>query len=169
MFRGLYHGFFLFFEKDEKIKPGSLNRAFDDLNRAAKLNPGSVLPQLFKAEIFERTFLFQMMSIYDPRHDELNKTMLGLLNDTLSIDRNNVWALSHRALIYSHLQNWRQAIAEYDRVLELDPDNPSELNDRAEAKLQVGDAYGAISDLSEAIRHKERELHHSTRLRTHKT
>lgn len=103
-----------------------------------------------------------MMGIFNPRHVELNKTMLSLLNNTLSIDPNDVWALGNRAEIYFHLQNWQQAIADYDRVLALDPKNPTELNDRAEAKLQVGDAYGAISDLSEAIRHKERELHHST-------
>jgi hypothetical protein len=34
-----------------------------------------------------------MMSVYDARHGELNKTMLGLLNNVLSIDTNNFWAL----------------------------------------------------------------------------
>ena len=162
LFRGLYHGFFLFFEKDEKTQQDSLNRAFNDLNIAAKLNPSSVLPPLFKAEIFERTFLFQMMSIYDPRHDQLNKMMLSLLNDTLSIDQNNVWALGNRALIYSHLQNWRQAIADYDKVLALDPKSLAILNDRALAKVQIGDTYAAISDLTEVISNKERELQHSS-------
>jgi hypothetical protein len=68
-FRGLYHGFFAFFEKDEKAQQTALNRAFDDLNAASKLHPQSSLAALFRAEIFERPYLFQMMSIYDPRHN----------------------------------------------------------------------------------------------------
>jgi tetratricopeptide (TPR) repeat protein len=160
MFRALYDGFFVFFEKDEQ-KQDALNRAFADLNTAAKINPSSMLPRLFKAEVFEKAFGLQMMSTYNPRHVELNKTMLSLLNDTIAIDPNNVWALSHRADIYYHLQNWRQAIADYDRVLALDPKDFGNLNDRAEAKLRIGDAYGAISDLSEVISNQEPKLRHS--------
>jgi tetratricopeptide (TPR) repeat protein len=129
MFRALYDGFFLIFERDEKAKQDALNRAFADLNMAAKINPGSVLPHLFKAEIFQRAFSLQMMNTYNPRHDELNKTMLSLLNETLSIDPSNVWALGYRAEIYSRLQNWRQAIADYDRALAVDPKNVANLND----------------------------------------
>jgi tetratricopeptide (TPR) repeat protein len=158
MFRALYDGFFLIFERDEKAKQDALNRAFADLNMAAKINPSSVLPHLFKAEIFQRAFSLQMMNTYNPRHDELNKTMLSLLNETLSIDSSNVWALGYRAEIYSRLQNWRQAIADYDRVLAVDPKNVANLNDRALAKIQIGDTYDAISDLSEVIKNKKREL-----------
>jgi tetratricopeptide (TPR) repeat protein len=129
---------------------------------AAKINPTSVLPHLFKAEIFEKTFGLKMMNTYNPRHDELNKTMLSLLNETLSIDPNNVWALNHRGDIYCDLQNWRQGIADYDRVLALDPKNLTNLHERAEAKLKIGDTYGAISDLDEVIRNEERRLLHST-------
>jgi tetratricopeptide (TPR) repeat protein len=160
MFRALYNGFFLFYQKDEKTKQDSLNRAFDDLDTAAKINPSSVLPHLFKAEIFDRTFGLQMMNIYRPQHDELNKKMISLLNDTLAIDPNIVWALYDRAVRYCLLEKWRQAIADYDRVLALDPKNLAVLNDRAEAKLQIGDAYDAISDLSEVIKNKERDPNH---------
>jgi tetratricopeptide (TPR) repeat protein len=160
MFRALYDGFFITFEEDEK-KQDLLNRTFADLNTAAKMNPSSVLPRLFKAEIFERTFGLSMMNTYNPRSSELNKTMLGLLNDTIAIDPNNVWALSERAGIYHYLQKWRQAIADYDRVLALDPGNFTELNDRALAKMQIGEIYEAISDLSTVIKDKKRELQHS--------
>jgi tetratricopeptide (TPR) repeat protein len=162
MFRALYHGFFLFFDKDEKPQQDALNRAFEDLNRAAKINPSSVLPHLFKAEIFGRTFLFQMMSIYDPRHDELNRKMLSLLNNALLIDSNNIWALRSRALIHTHLKNWREAVADYDKALALDPKDFVSLNDRALAKLQIGETYDAISDLSDVIRNQKREMQHST-------
>src|SRR5450631_881901 len=161
MFRGLYHGFFLFFEQDEKAKQSSLNHAFEDLNIAAKINPSSVLPHLFKAEVFSRTFGLQMMSIYDPQHDDLNSKMIILLDETLAIDPDNVWALKERALMYSHLKRWRQAITDYDKALVLDPKDFATLNDRALAKIEFGDRPFAILDLGEVIRNKERQLQHS--------
>ena len=104
MFRGLYHGFFVFFEADETKKQDELKRAFDDLNRAAKINPSSPLPIFLKAEIFKRTYGLRMMSIYNPQHDELNNTMIALLNAALSFDKNNLEALQLRALAFSHLK-----------------------------------------------------------------
>ncbi len=56
-------------------------------------------------------------------------------------DPSNVWVLGYRAEIYFRLQNWRQAIADYDRVFALDPKNLANLNDRALAKIQIGDTY----------------------------
>jgi tetratricopeptide (TPR) repeat protein len=161
MFRGLYHGFFLFFEQDEKAKLSSLSRAFEDFNAAAKINPRSVLPHLFKAEVFSRTFGLQMMNIYNPQHDALNSKMINLLDETLAIDPDNVWALKERALMYSHLKRWRQAITDYDKALVLDPKDFATLNDRALAKIEIGDTQAAILDLDEVIRNKERQLHHS--------
>lgn len=161
LYRGLYHGFFVFFEKDDKAKQAALSRAFDDLNAASNLNPKSPLPALFKGEIFERTYFSRMMSIYDPRHDELNKTMLGLANDALSIDSNNVRALKLRALVYTHMKDWRRAIGDYEKVLSVDPKDIIASIDGAQAKLEVGDLYGAISNLSEAIKSGKRELQHS--------
>lgn len=102
------------------------------------------------------------MSIYDPRHDELNKTMLGLVNDALSMDGNNVWALTTRALVYMHMKDWRRAIGDYEKLLSINPKDLVALNDGAEAKLEVGDLYGAISDLNEEIKNDKRQLHRST-------
>lgn len=162
LFRGLYHGFFVFFEENDRTKQAALSRAFDDLNTASKLNPKSSLPSLFKTEIFEKTYLLQMMSIYDPRHDELNRTMLGLVNDALSMDGNNVRALTLRALVYMHMKDWRRAIGDYEKILSINPKDLVALNDGAEAKLEAGDVYGAISGLTEAIKNSKRELHHTT-------
>jgi tetratricopeptide (TPR) repeat protein len=160
IFRGLYHGFFVFFA-DETKKQDELKRAFDDLNRAAKVNPTSPLQIFLKAEIFERTYLLQMMNIYNPQHDELNNTMIALLNAVLSIDKNSVEALQLRASAFSHLKMWRQEIADWNRVLTLDPKNFAAYNDRAAAKLELGDTYEAISDFSDAIKNRKRELMHS--------
>jgi tetratricopeptide (TPR) repeat protein len=161
-FRGLYHGFFAFFQEDDKAKQTALNRAFDDLNAASKLNPKSSLPSLFKAEVFDKTYFLKMMGSFDPRHDELNKSMLGLVNDVLSMDGNNAWALKSRALIYVHMKDWRRAIGDYEKVLTIDPKDHIALNDGAAAKLEAGDVYGAISGLTEAIKNDKRELQHST-------
>jgi tetratricopeptide (TPR) repeat protein len=129
---------------------------------AAKINPASAMPHLFKAEVFLKTFFFQMMSIYDPQHDQLNNAGINLLDKTLALDNDNIWALKERALMYSHLKKWRLAIADYDRALMVDPKDFASLNDRALAKIEIGDTYTAISDLGEAIRNSERELQHST-------
>jgi hypothetical protein len=107
MFRGLYHGFFAFFEAECKKlwptrersqclmtkKQEAVKRAFDDLDRAAKIDPSSPLPILLKAVIFQRTYTLQMMNFYNPQHDDLNNTMIALLNAALSIDKNNLEAL----------------------------------------------------------------------------
>lgn len=161
LFRGLYHGFFLFYENDERTKQASLSSTFDDFDKAAQINPASVLPHLFKAEVFSKTFFLQMMNVYNPRRDQLNSTMINLLDQTLAFDNQNIWALKERALMYSHLKKWPQAIADYDRALGADPKDYASLNDRALAKIEIGDTYAAISDLGEAIRSKERELQHS--------
>lgn len=161
LFRGLYHGFFVFFEQNETTKKALLSRTFDDFDTAAKINPASALPHLFKAEVFLKTFFFQMMSIYDPQHDQLNNTMINLLDQILAFDNENVWALKERALMYSHLKKWRQAIADYDRALVADPKDLVSLNDRALAKIEIGDTFAAILDLSEVIKKGERQLQHS--------
>ena len=158
IFRGLYHGFFVFFA-DETKKQDELKRAFDDLNRAAKVNPTSPLQIFLKAEIFERKYLLQMMNIYNPQHDELNNTMIALLNAVLSIDKNSVEDTSaSRIGLLAFEDRGRQEIADWNRVLTLDPKNFAAYNDRAAAKLELGDTYEAISDFSDAIKNRKREL-----------
>lgn len=165
IYRGLYYGYFAFFEQAKlpdfmhtKAMPESLKRAFESLDKAATLNPRSALPHFFKAQSFYKTYSLRMMSVYDPMHDELNKTMLDLLNNTLAIDPNMVEALKERALVYSHLKKWRAGIADYDHVLKLKPNDYAALNDGGMAKMQLGRTYAAISDFSKAIENTERKL-----------
>ena len=44
----------------------------------------------------------------------------------------------------------------------LDPKDSPDYNDRGLAKIELGDFYGAISDLSKAIQLKDRELQKSS-------
>jgi tetratricopeptide (TPR) repeat protein len=115
MFRALYDGFFIFFEHDANIKRDSLGHAFGDLNIAAKINPTSVLPALFKAEIFDRTFSLQMMNTYRNDYEQLNDNMLSLLDDVVAIDHDNIWALRHRAATYYNLKKWPLACPRFRR------------------------------------------------------
>ena len=151
----------MFFERDDKTKQDKLRRIFFDFDAAAKLNQSSALPRVFKAEVFHKTYLLRMMSIYDPQHDALNNTMISLLNAALSIDGNNIRAFKSRAVALSHLQKRREEIADWDRVLALDSKDFAAYSDRAAAKMELGEVYDAIWDYGEAIRNTKRELQHS--------
>src|SRR5262249_49339409 len=61
-------------------------------------------------------------------------------------------------LVHRHLKKWRQAIADYDHVLELKPNDYVVLNDRGLAKMEIGNTYDAISDFTKAIKLRERKL-----------
>ena len=49
------------------------------------------------------------------------------------------------------------ATADYDKVISLDPQDYAALNDRGIAKMQLGNYYGAISDISAAIAIRKRD------------
>jgi tetratricopeptide (TPR) repeat protein len=73
-------------------------------------------------------------------------------------DPNLLPALSGRALALFHLKEWKKAIADYDKILSLDPQDAGSYNDRGLAKSQLDDTRGAISDFDKAIQLKKREL-----------
>jgi Flp pilus assembly protein TadD len=45
------------------------------------------------------------------------------------------------------LGNFREAIADYNKILSLDAEDAGSYNDRGLAEMQLGDNYGAIDDL----------------------
>jgi len=60
-------------------------------------------------------------------------------------------ALAGRAKAYMQKKQFDKAIADFDRALELKPDNPALYYQRAEAFLQKGNDQRAIEDLTAAI------------------
>jgi tetratricopeptide (TPR) repeat protein len=149
LLRGLYFGFFVTWDED------SLKPAIDNLNRAAELNAKSALPQLFKAELLMHRFLFRRLGWSDAEREKFDHELVREYSKALALDPNLLPALRGRA---SHLRQFQKAIADYDRVLSLNPQEADIYHDRALAKMQLGRDYEAISDLSTAIKLKPREL-----------
>jgi tetratricopeptide (TPR) repeat protein len=66
-------------------------------------------------------------------------------------------ALEGRALAHFNLKQFQKAIADYDRVLSLDPNDATSYHDRGLSKIELGKPYEAISDFSAAINIEKRE------------
>ncbi len=84
----------------------------------------------------------------------------GLINEpvytaAIQLDSHFLPAYEERASAYLGLKQYAQAIRDYDRILELDPENVTAYADRGLAKLDSGlTPMGAVIDLGEAIRRK---------------
>jgi S1-C subfamily serine protease len=72
------------------------------------------------------------------------------VNEAIKTDPNYPLAYTMRANIYRH-SNPSMAIADYDRVIQLDPDNANIFVARAMAKLDTSDVQGATADINQAI------------------
>ncbi|MCY3749758.1 MAG: tetratricopeptide repeat protein, partial [Chloroflexi bacterium] len=56
-----------------------------------------------------------------------------------------------RALLHHQAQRFEEAIADYDRSLELRPGDAVTLNNRADARLLLGDLDLALEDIEAAV------------------
>jgi tetratricopeptide (TPR) repeat protein len=154
LFRGLYYGFFV--EWDE----GSLKPSIENLVRASEIKSSSALPQFFMAHIRNRPI--KRLGLPDAQRQRLNELVLNELTAALAIDSGLLAALRDRAETYFELKKYKQAIVDYDRIISLDPADAGAYNDRGLAKMQLGRTYEAISDFSDAIRNKKRQLQESS-------
>jgi len=159
MFRGLYFSFFVSFNPEDWI----VTRAMENFNKAAQLNPKSALPQLFKARLLSHFFVFNTrlnkLGWSDTGRDKLNAGVVSEYTKALALDPNLLLALKGRANANLNLKQFQQAIADYDRILSLDPQDRAAHHDRGQAKMELGrDYYGAISDFSSAIKIEPRKL-----------
>jgi tetratricopeptide (TPR) repeat protein len=91
----------------------------------------------------------------EPPHD------LGAIVDALA--RQNVpldaVALNNRGAALFAERKWREAIAEYDRALAIDPEFAAAFFNRAVARFAVGELHGALADCSQAITLKPTYAH----------
>jgi tetratricopeptide (TPR) repeat protein len=76
----------------------------------------------------------------------------------LSIDPKLLRALKGRSSAYFHLKQYDEAIADYDRILALDPKDKASYNDRGLAKAQFGRTGEAVLDFTDAIQNDPRKL-----------
>lgn len=152
--RGLYYSFFTRFSSDEALP----NRAADDFRRAVEKSPGSTLPHYFAATSLLTWGFLKQINMSDEQRRAFYRAQLDELTKALVIDPAFQAALVERANVYYSLKQFRQAIADWDRVIELNPSNSGAYNDRALAKMELGDAYDAIFDFDKAIQNQERQL-----------
>jgi tetratricopeptide (TPR) repeat protein len=124
MFRGLYFSFFVSFKPEDWI----ITRAIENFSKAAELNPKSALPHLFKARLLNHFFVFysrlNKLGQSQAARDKLNAELVGEYAKALALDPNLLPALKGRANANLNLKQSQQAIADYDRILSLDSQEP---------------------------------------------
>ena len=128
VYRGLYLTFFYSFDLESDYSPCS-----DAFHRAASLNPASPLPEFFLGELYSVGRLGGLMSVKNaeclddvvPRTpqcialDEFHRTAVRSLTRAIALDSKFGPAYALRAEVFSKLKEYRQAIRDYDGVLEL--------------------------------------------------
>ncbi len=74
-----------------------------------------------------------------------------LFDHTLSVTDNNYAAYYNRGAAYSHLGNYRQALGDYDRAIDINPKYADAYYNRGTAYLNLGNNRQAIGDFDKAI------------------
>ena len=163
LYRGLYLTFFYSFDLDSDYSP-----VLDAFHRAAVLNPAAPLPEFFIGELYSVGPLGGFMSRKNaeclddvvPRTpqclalDEIHRTGVRSLTRAIALDPRFGPAYALRAISFSNLKEYRQALRDYDKVLELIPSHETAritYNDRGLAKVALGDYQSAILDFSQSI------------------
>lgn len=163
LYRGLYLTFFYSFDLESDYSP-----ALDAFHRAAVLNPAGPLPEFFMGELYSVGRLGGLMSVKNaqcldevlPRTpqclalDEVHRTGVRLFTRAIALDPKFGPAYALRADAFSKLKEYRQAIRDYDKVLELTPTREVariSYNDRGLAKVSLGDYQSAVLDFTQSI------------------
>jgi len=150
MLRGLYLKFFTTFDEVW------YQRAGQEFQKAALLNPRSPLPHYFIGELyFKASLLTKAAWSSDEGKNEPERKAIAAFSKAIQLDPTFQHAYELRAAAHLGLKQYSQAIADYDRVLELNPENVTAYADRGLAKLEVRQYLAATIDLGGAIRRKK--------------
>ena len=163
LYSGLYLTFFYRFDLESDYGP-----VLDAFHRAATRNPSSALPEFFIGQLYSVGPLGGMMSVKNaqclddvvPRTpecftlDQIHRTGVRSLTRAIALDPRFGPAFALRAAALFELKEYRQAIRDYSKVLELTPTGETAriaYNDRGLAKASVGDFQSAVLDFSQSI------------------
>lgn len=163
LYRGLYLTFFYSFDLDSDYSP-----VFDAFHRAATLNPASALPEFYIGELYSIGRLGGLMSKKSaiclddvvPRTaeclalDEVHRSAVRSLTTSIALDAKFGPAYALRAIAFTKLKEYRQAVRDYDKELELTPMGEAARiahNDRALAKVSMGEYQSAVEDFTRSI------------------
>jgi tetratricopeptide (TPR) repeat protein len=163
LYRGLYLTFFYRFDYKADYKP-----VLDAFERTTALNPTAPLPHFFIGRLYTMGSLGGMMSAKNaecldyvvPRTskcldlDETHRNGVRSLTRAIALDPKFGPAYAARANALSKLNEFRQAIRDYDEFLELSPTSEGArmaYNDRGLAKVALGQYQEAVQDFSQSI------------------
>ena len=76
--------------------------------------------------------------------------MVIQLTDGLAHRPNDIVLLNNRGVAYFELGNYESALADFDKVLRLNPDDAEAYFNRGNTKMMLRDVYGACSDWHQA-------------------
>lgn len=163
LYLGLYLTFFYSFDLNSDYGP-----VLDAFHRATTLNPASPLPPFYIGQLYAIGRLGGMMSVKNakcldevvPRTapclelDEFHRTGVRSLTQAIALDPRFGPAYTLRAITFSDLKQYRQAVRDYDKVLELAPTGKAAriaYNDRGLAKVSLGEYQSAVQDFTKSI------------------
>ena len=116
------------------------------------------IPALIKSEEIRKKILFPAGIIFLAILSFLSwnqcgywKNSINLLSHTLKVTDNNWLAYNNRGVVYKGLGNYRQAIEDYNRAIEIKPDYAEAYNNRGNAYNGLGNYRQAIEDYNRAI------------------
>lgn len=164
LYRGIYLTFFTRYKTDSDFRP--ILSAFE---QAAKIDPKSALPHFYLGRLYVSDGLGGLFSMTSakcldyvvPRTkdclamDQAHETGVQDLTAAIALDPAFAPAYALRAEGFLKLKSYRQAIRDYSKALDLDTRSEERrmlLNDRSQAKTNLGLYTEAIEDLSAAIK-----------------
>lgn len=163
LYRGLYLTFFHAFDLD-----ADYDAVLHAFQRSTVLNPESPLPHFFIGELYTFGRLGGLMSVKNakcldwvvPRTpeclalDEARRTGVRSLTQAIALDPKFGPAYALRANAFSNLKEYRQAVRDFDKVLELNPTRETariSYNDRGLSKAALGQYQAAVLDFTQSI------------------
>lgn len=148
LLRGLHYAAFTRFDETDKyVRP-----TVADYDRAALLNPRSPLPHYFLGRLYLSKLAVLLGT--DPYTTAKRAKALAAYNRAIQTDPHFTEGYFKLAELYLDLKQYRNAISNFDKVIDVNPKVQGAYHDRGVAKLQSNDFYGAISDFSSALDNK---------------
>jgi tetratricopeptide (TPR) repeat protein len=150
LYRGMYFSSSAIFDRRYR------DQAILDFEKAIALNPRSVLAYYFLGERYSPNTLQAGMEV--PQPAKASERAVQAFSRAIELDPFFVPALSRRAFLQDFLERHREAIADYDRLVQIDPEDGSAYHERGQAWQLLGRFDVAAMDFGEAIRYQARDM-----------
>lgn len=119
------------------VNLGNRYQAMEDFNTALKLRP-----DLYQAKYFKGKMLGE-----NGRFEEA----IELLSEVIVHDPTDLGALMHRGMFYKKLNNYVEALSDYDLFIKYDTGVPEAYHNRGNLRIMIKDLKGAVEDFNQAL------------------